>query len=806
MASKQKRLKARQKRKRRQRAEAPALDIHARQVLDSLGSLTSLIAELASLDDHLAAIDQRLDNALNRLVSELREFEPHRLIEVARLASLPWSPLGSTQPQSAPSAAHIELLALIALSAAEVRTSAEEFPPAHPQAMSAFVSTVPERLNQLLNLAHLRAIARADAEDPLAPVALRLMTTQMLVRHTSYSDLVAETVVALLDGDPDVRAALIEELGFGATEALAVLNCCEELQQAAMNERADRLANAMIEAKAGGGSPPSRMQAALLNLFEPELDEATIELAAIAKATGLDLKQVDAVVDHFQLELASITPSDAVEAFISGANPLRAHPMIVTGQRRVMLPHGSLAVDAVKESLETFLKSTRAWEQYAKHRGDLLEARTTAALQRVLPGALHRSGFKYFIPANDGERDNGDPTRYSKRVEGDHLVVLDDVALIVEDKAVAVSPLSKGGKLNRVRTDLTGIITDAAKQTRRLFEVIRRDGGVRVDGEGWVDLSRVREIHTLVVSLDDLVSVTTATADLVRAGLLSGDNIPWTVSLHDLDLITELVERPSEFLLYLRRRRNPNVTLMFTATDELDLFLYFFEAGLWVEPDPTTLREPFPWLGPPTTSERRRFRSQLPLLITSRTDQLDAWRISKQIAEFPTEPKPKMVESPLAVLVDEIRRRRTFGWLSAGAALLEPATSVQAKMAKIPAQLLDSISAERRGRSQAMPLIPSADPSESWLVVWATRPTTDDAQVSEASIRDYLRTKKYHWGIYRAVAFVYDEECRELVDVYYDGDIGDLPARLTAKLALLHRPEDSRRRLHPNAGSRPKFK
>ena len=80
--------------------------------------------------------------------------------------------------------------------------------------------------------------------------------------------------------------------------------------------------------------------------------------------------------------------------------------------------------------------------------------------------------------------------------------------------------------------------------------------------------------------------IATATAKLAGAGLLSPDNIPWTVSLNDLDLITQLVDRPAEFLLYLRRRTEPRATEMFMAVDELDLFLLFFRMGLYVEPDP----------------------------------------------------------------------------------------------------------------------------------------------------------------------------------------------------------------------------
>ena len=224
--------------------------------------------------------------------------------------------------------------------------------------------------------------------------------------------------------------------------------------------------------------------------------------------------------------------------------------------------------------------------------------------------------------------------KYTKRVEGDHLFVIDDVAIIVEDKAVAVSPLARAGETRRVRSDLTRIIEKAADQASRLQDRIEYDGGIRLHGGGWLDLSKVREIHTIAVSLDDLPGAATATAELVDAGLIDPAHITWTVSLHDLDLITELVDHPAEFLLYLRRRTDPLATVMYTAPDELDLFLHFLRSGLYVEPDPAEVRKALPHLPPPATAELRRFNRQEPAYLASLTDDLDKWHRARTTASI----------------------------------------------------------------------------------------------------------------------------------------------------------------------------
>lgn len=450
-----------------------------------------------------------------------------------------------------------------------------------------------------------------------------------------------------------------------------------------------------------------------------------------------------------------------------------------------------------QENLEEYLKSTKVWEAYQHHRGDLLETRVRAAFERVLPaGAKFWDAFNYFVPANEAEDAGRDPTKYTKKVEGDHFIVVDDLAIIVEDKAGAVSPIAKGGNTNRLRTDLTSIITKAADQARRLGDLVERDGGVRT-GDGWVDLAQIREIHTIAVSLDDLMSVTTATVELVRAGLIDPANIPWTVSLHDLELITELVDRPAEFLLYLRRRREPLTTDVFVAPDELDLFFLFLEGGLWAEPDPDEVYKSFPFTGPPTPAARRRFREQGRAYITSRTDELDEWHYAKSRTGGAKAPKPHMLPSPAGQLIDEVMERGVFGALSLGATLLSGSTAFQEQIATQANVLLDNPH-PGRSRQVAVPVTQMTNAEDGWLLVWATHPTgSTDLATTISDQERYLRLKKHQLGLPRGALFLFDQRSRDLVHISYDGHIGELPDELEPLLKLLRPPEAMQHRPPP---------
>ena len=777
--------------------------------MSQIFAMDDLVSEYADAEDPVAEVSAKFDEAVAKFVARLEDFDPFRLTEVVRLAWLPWSHLGVRTGASA-GPAHVELVALIATAVAQARGGSGAVVPA--QAMSAFASGGDADLDALLNLSHLRAVLTADHGNPLTMIALSLRGAQLFMRNTSYPEKVEETVVALFDGDSEVRQALRTGLGFDAATALAVLDGCHAVQVQTMNDRMHAMGEAVNKARmsvTGEGLDPKvrdATNAKFRDAFEPDVEGSTVSAGEIAAHTGVGESTVAAVIEQFRLDLQGATAAEVVDAFIAGNNALRTHPLLVTDTGRVMLAHDGLNRDAVKENIEAHLKKTNAdWARYDKHRGNLLESRTHDALDRLLPGAVHRDGFEYYLPASEKELKSGDPQKYTKRVEGDHLVILDDVAVIVEDKAVALSALSKGGKTARIKNDLTGIITKAAEQSGRLRELIERDGVVRIHGEGLVDLSHIREIHTIAVSLDDLTSTGTATAELVRAGVLDLDNIPWTVSIHDLDLIADLVERPAQFLLYLRRRRNPDATVMFTAPDELDLFLHFFEAGLWVEPDPIQVGAAFPWMPAPTGGDMRRYREQRPVYITSRTDPLDAWFYTKDSSDLGVvkAPKPTSTPSPLAEFAEDIEGRGSYGWLSIGATLLEGSSSAQHKMLRNSKDLLRNPSATGTPRNLTMPIIPTLNPAEGWLLVWWTRPPGHTPAHVKKAAEEHLRVKKYQAGMPRGAAFIYNEQTGDLEDVIYDGHIGELTAQESARLGTLKPVDAFHGRLHPNAKKAP---
>lgn len=767
----------RQKAKRRKPgARRAPLDPHGQAIAQSVDRHMLLLKELAAFELPLNEVDRRIDAELSELADELAPHRPERVVELARLACLPWAVAGQIKPDTEGGTTKAELLALISQTLSQgtsFGSAADEQPNSLYRAAHDWAESV-GRLIELVQVQELIKIRSRPAEHTDA-LAFSARSASVWLRNTSYPDMAKATYEALF-GKQEVRTALTTHLGFSADDAVDVLTRLHELQVEAMNDRWEAGFRAISEAyeMSGRGTIPldeeTRDRNRMLHndAWQPTADLVAIPATSVATSLGRDITVVEAVLSRFTVDTRQASARDIVDAFIGGDNPLRTNPVIDTGRGTFMLVHDALILPAVRENLEQELKALPEWELYQKWRGTLLENLGQVAFEKILPGASTYASFDYFIPANKREAE-GRPSGYTKKVEGDILLVVDDVAVIVEAKAVAITPESRAGQTRRLRRDLTGIITKASEQAARLQQRIENDGGIRLHRSAWLDLAHVREIHTVALSLEDLSGVATATSDLVAAGLIDVDQIPWVVSIHDLQVIAQLIARPAEFLLYLRRRRDPETSVAYAAADELDLFLYFYEAGLYVAPDPKVMVAELPYIAAPSTGDLRRRKQQGRLFIASQTDALDAWRYAELDPALPRVPKPSLTGSPMSAFVDDLQARGAFGWLSIGATLLSASTKSQADMVRFPAKLLASPDPFGRERTQAVPV--GTRLSNAWLLVWMTKPAqrllNDIAELG----REYLRAKKYQLQFNRGAVFIFDQEKKTLVEVIYDGTL-----------------------------------
>ncbi|MFD7978751.1 hypothetical protein [Streptomyces sp. NPDC059071] len=785
MGSKSARHAHREKtRKRRRKPPGSSADTHTFGTFSAAGERLAAYRGCETFEEAAAVARSRLDESLDELVRLVEPYDPWDVLDLLQVRCTPPPPAAGQQPDPEAIAALVDLVAVI-VRPRGVRDTARPAGAAggRPQASPVIEEVHRLALDCLRTGADAIAFeAAAEHKDALARIRAGAVLREMTLRNAVYPHMLRDTLRALF-AHPDVTADCQAALGFTVDDAISVLEACGQLRARVWGERTRQAADAarmmaFVEhaVQSSGMSAQfesqrqvaqERLRNAVTAMSANSADEVSASVTELSAHTGVAPATVGAVVDAFVLPTPQHSPYEAALQLLTGSSPLRMKPLLRDATGRVLLVHGALHLPAIMEVFEQRLKDAGRWDTYSKHRGAYLEDAAAELLQRHLPGAAVHKGFEYFVPDPNKPGSETSPGQFTKCVEGDVLLVAGDIALIVEAKAVALNPRSRAGESMKLRRDLTRIVTDAASQAQRLRERIETDGGLRLRDTTWLDLAHVREVHSIAVSLEDLSGIVTTTAELVQAGLLPAKNLPWTVSLHDLRVISELVERPAELIVYLRRRTEPETTQRFVAVDELDLFLYFYEAGLYVEPDPEQVARAVPQSGPPTVAAKRRRKAERAEIITSRTELLDAWYFSELgLAQAPV-PKPALTAEPAVLaLIDEISALGTPGWLPITATLLEGSAKTQRQFGHAAKTLCRKTLAD--GHDHKMTLFGGTRQANTIMLVWMTAPHPALHKSMLSKLQRYVRAKKHQLQMARAAGLLFDAGSGKLTALVFD--------------------------------------
>lgn len=236
----------------------------------------------------------------------------------------------------------------------------------------------------------------------------------------------------------------------------------------------------------------------------------------------------------------------------------------------------SILESLIREKDKAYFKAS-----YYKGRANYLEDSALKYLGDLLPDAAVFSRL-YYRMEEDGEQ---------KRFETDGIVLYDNNIFIVEAKAGALSTSSRRGGLERTRRDLKELVETAYNQALRTKRFITEQEQDRPrfeyeDGSEALVLENKEKfgnIFLVNVTLESLQHLSTQLNPLKALDLIKGQDWPWSVFLNDLRVMSELIESPSEFLVFLKRRIRANDYPQFRSVDELDFLMYFFNDGLYFE-------------------------------------------------------------------------------------------------------------------------------------------------------------------------------------------------------------------------------
>jgi hypothetical protein len=145
------------------------------------------------------------------------------------------------------------------------------------------------------------------------------------------------------------------------------------------------------------------------------------------------------------------------------------------------------------------------------------------------------------------------------------------------------------GGFSRIKRDAGRLVHEAYVQaawTKRYIDKEDRPRFQYEDGTTALvleDKGRFKNFYLLNVTLADLGPLSARLNSLKAFDLIRGDGWPWSVFVNDLRVVSEILESPSEFLLYLQGRIRANERGKFRSFSELDFLMFFVREGLELE-------------------------------------------------------------------------------------------------------------------------------------------------------------------------------------------------------------------------------
>lgn len=732
-----------------------------------------------SLKDVEARLCEAVATEVDRILALTAELDAFDVVELMRQREMTISPVLGLDPGFDGSGAAIELIALV------MRTRGERKPATEPQEATRpneVIAELHDCAKRLLRLAIYRAkvCEQLRGSDPLARLSAEYQSYLVGVRALQYDSIAAAHERELFDR-PEIDEALRSSLGFTYREFVTTRDALQDRQNDILTALRDTTADIFTRAQAEGREPDVDESKILRRSFIDWLflpgARAAFTATDIAAQSGLEPGLVERILNGFSVDFdPALDATRAVVDFLHARNPLGESGLLRSDGRHVLIS-GPIGGDSFRTTVEAALTNTPAWDRYDRTRRRVSETLAVTALERALDSHCFASSFEYFAPRAGTSMgvlgsECGHPNEAGDLVEADALFLVEDVAICLEVKGRSVARAARRGDVARLKTEIKKILGHGADQARRLESLIRENGGVWRADRTWLDLSQVRETHTVVAGLDYFGPLGVSLGDLGSSGLLGDGPLPWIASLHDLEVISRVVDRPAEFLLYLRRRTNSGVAKHYRGSDELDLFMLFMDGGLFVEDDPDEIHRRYPRTPPPTRTARTRFeREARPTFVGTHTDRLDAWMYWIEGSNPDETEKPVFnVDPSAAELVDFVAHGKKPGWLRVGADLLALSGQAQRKLAANVERIVQRTEQD----SSPHTLTQGFASTHGYLTFFArTMPPAADRDVEANLLYTYMLTKKHQVGSDRSFGLLLNHRGRIEATMYMNHPPGD---------------------------------
>ncbi len=790
----------------------PRLQFIGTGAAGSLGRASDYFQQVAeaasSVDDVLAVLQANIESSRRDLAECLRGHDSFDALAFLRLTAGPWdfSEVRESETRIETSQAAQDLVALAFLDMGLPRTPLSGGNSGQPD-----IGEAMRLAADIVDSACTRALLQGRRlPQPLGVMAGEFPAYELSVRGRQYESVAAELNTGLF-GDVSIRTIVKDALGFNLDEIRAVRAASVGLLNQRLFGARDRIGD-IVQSGVSADAVDARAFLRDLNLMVSECRRfGAVTTADVAELAKVDSTTTKAILDFFSIARPAVGEDSLITSFVRGDRP--APWGCISDADEYLILNGFLGEDELRRDIERGLiagaqtggAAMKAWEKYVRRRAAYSESRAATLLSTLMRGIRPQwKGQKFLGPtvledADKLTRDMGpnDPER--REYESDLLFVHDGVAICVEVKAGSITDKARGGNAKRLASDLEKTLREGNDQADRLAGLLRNNQGVWLNEHEWINLAPIKEIHSIIVMLDDMGPLSLSMNELALKGIIDTPDVPWIVSLHDLTVLSRTTDCGAQFLEYLRRRRERKLATMVSGADELDLFMWFLNGGMYLEPDPQDIAAQLPLQRPPKAARRRRYNDQPRVRVGTLTDPLDAWFYGMEGLSRIRAPKPTRREEPwVEQYLSASESIKSPGWLRFGADLVGLSGAAQRR---IGSQLRQQCHRARGGQRERTLTTHGAGAWGSWLLTLAAIP--GGASVDHLS--HYVDAKQYQTAASRALLVLYRPD-GSMFGSRYRGDPEPRTPERDAEVAAL--PLQSLTAMFgPTAkGSRPKKK
>lgn len=531
-------------------------------------------------------------------------------------------------------------------------------------------------------------IKNLSAGGPSSDLSTVLQQHELRVRNKQFKHIRDQMNRELLDC-PVVRPLMEQKLGYSFSELEKVQNAVTDI----ITKKSSKAWSEIRELTTRHLDPNSpdlddksiaQARAIASNLFETPSSLTTFTETEIAETAGISQNIAAKILGEHSSLLGSLdSVTDQLFRQVTLESPYVTKPLVRDAEGRFFMVTVPPGTDIARIHLESQLrgdeKAQRRYDQ--KARQPFSEQTTFNILSKMLPSATSFINLKYFRPkfgkaSSQLAKSCPTPRTSGDQAEIDCLFLLDDVAIIAEVKGKSISAPGRRGDGKRLARDLGQSIEKAKQQIASVKRLIADNAGLWTEDDQWLDLSSVKATFGIVAMVDDIGPVAGNLEEFRRRLDPEGEGLPWVVSLHDLEVTSDMLETPEDFLGFLTARSSRFTSPLFSAIDELDILAAFMSGKFRI---PTCQDA-----GTAGDSDAEEDPPAFPETLHDDSSVFDTWYLHRQHSTpglFPN--KPQVECSPrIRTLVEQLRTAATCGGLALSAALLSQTVSYQEVLAK----------------------------------------------------------------------------------------------------------------------------